>query len=51
MGTADHETDVLEQAADLVLEIALDLDPPGSPAARGRAPLAAPQCQGAAVDC
>ena len=26
LGTADHETDVLEQAADLVLEIALDLD-------------------------
>src|SRR6516162_6490121 len=25
-GTADHETDVLEQATDLVLEIALDLD-------------------------
>src|SRR5262249_53765553 len=26
LGTADHETDVLEQATDLVLEIALDLD-------------------------
>src|SRR5262249_29981603 len=26
LGTADHETDILEQAADLVLEIALDLD-------------------------
>src|SRR5712675_975915 len=26
LGTADHETDVLEQAADLVLEITLDLD-------------------------
>src|SRR4029453_2596168 len=26
LGTADHETDVLEKAADLVLEITLDLD-------------------------
>src|SRR6516165_5894931 len=26
LGTADHEADVLEQAADLVLEITLDLD-------------------------
>src|SRR5438445_9963988 len=26
LGSADHETDVLEQAADLVLEITLDLD-------------------------
>src|SRR6266496_4186942 len=26
LGTADHETDVLEQAADLVLEITLDFD-------------------------
>src|SRR5262249_50971688 len=26
LGTADHETDVLEQSADLVLEITLDLD-------------------------
>src|SRR4030095_5987299 len=26
LGTADHETDVLEQATDLVLEITLDLD-------------------------
>jgi hypothetical protein len=26
LGTADHETEVLEKAADMVLEIALDLD-------------------------
>src|ERR1700757_4237760 len=26
LGTADHETDVLEQAADLVLEVPFDLD-------------------------
>src|SRR5436190_633167 len=29
LGTADHETDVLEQATDLVLEITLDLDQQG----------------------
>src|SRR5258708_4880221 len=31
LGTADHETDVLEQAADLVLEITLDLYQQRSP--------------------